>query len=540
MSRFGRRRRRAEVADPVEIGDVGPARETSATAEVGDPGRGDVAGARGGPAVRRERRAGRRASRASRPGPVAILVLALVAGLVGDHLLARARSSEAIDSAPVMPALAPAGSLSATWFCPALQAAADSPAKGRVIVANPGSGDLHVSATFAESGGQQVTTTRVVPAYSRTTFKLETEASSPFTATTLVLDSGAAAVEQEVQGPLGESIAPCASASSDHWYFAAGRTDTDATMLLSLYNPFPGDAIADLRFATDQGPTTPDAYQGIVIPGHGVAVVNVGEKVRIRSAIATTVNVRAGRLVVDKLQLQNGTGPAIRGLSLVLGAPAPGTTWYYPDGVSAKGRAEHFEIYNPGTAEAQVDVSPFLDRGAADPFNLTVAPGDRISLQIDKEPRIPPNVGQSWAVASTNAVPVVVERVMEATSDSARIGVADTTGAPDGARRWLFAAGSATPPADEYLIVFNPSDRPVRVTVTASGLGERVPLGAPFTLAPSTRLAIHVNDIVNKGIVVLDLDADGPVVAERAQSRSDGPGLSSTIGIAGAGGNGGS
>ena len=163
------------------------------------------------------------------------------------------------------------------------------------------------------------------PAYSRTTFKLDTEAPSPFTATTLSIDNGVGIVEQEVQGPLGESIAPCASNSSDHWYFAAGKTDATTTMLLSLYNPFPGDAIADLRFATDQGPTSPDAYQGLVIPGHGVAVVNVGEKVRIRSAIATSVNVRAGRLVVDKLQLQAGTGPAIRGLSLVLGATAAGT-----------------------------------------------------------------------------------------------------------------------------------------------------------------------------------------------------------------------
>jgi len=534
MSRFGRGRRRPETGDPIEVAALG------ATSEPSEAGGFGETGGFGEAPVRRARRAAVRADRTSRAGAVVVLVVALVAGLVGDHLLGRSGSGQAVSAAPVMPALAPAGSLSATWFCPAMQAAGDSPAKGRVIVANPGSADLHVSATFAESGGQQITTTRVVPAYSRTTFKLETEAPSPFTATTLVLDSGSAAVEQEVQGPLGESIAPCASASSDHWYFAAGRTDTDATMLLSLYNPFPGDAIADLRFATDQGRTTPDAYQGIVIPGHGVAVVNVGEKVRIRSAIATTVNVRAGRLVVDKLELQAGSGPAIRGLSLVLGAPAPGTNWYYPDGVSAKGRTEHFEIYNPGTQEAQVDVSPFLERGAADPFNLTVAPGDRISLQIDKEPRIPPNVGQSWTVASTNGVPVVVERLMEATSDSARVGVADTTGAPEGARRWLFAAGSATPPADEYLIVFNPSDRPVRVTVTASGLGERVPLGAPFTLAPSTRMAIRVNDIVNKGIVVLDLGADGLVVAERAQSRSDGPGLSSTIGIAGAGGNGGS
>ena len=466
---------------------------------------------------------------------IVVLVAALAAGLIGDHVAAASRPAPASPPGPAVPALAPAGSLSATWFCPAMQAAADSPAKGRVIVANPGSTELHTTATFAKSTGEQVVSTRVVPPYSRTTFKLETEASSPFTAATISIDSGVGAVEQEVQGPLGESIAPCSSASSDRWYFAAGRTDQDATMLLSMYNPFPGDAIADLRFATDQGPTSPDAYQGIVIPAHGVAVVNVGEKVRIRTAIATTVTVRSGRLVVDKLMLQAGTAPAPRGLSLVLGATAPGLSWYYPDGISAKGRTEHFEIFNPGTAEAQVDLAAALDRGSADPFSVSVPAGDRVSIQIDKEPRIPPNVGQSWSLTSTNGVPVVAERVMEASADSARVGIADTLGAPRGATRWLFAAGSATPPADEYLIVFNPTAHPVDVTVTASGLGEAVAVGRPFTLAAGMRLALHINDSVDKGIVVLDVGASGRVVAERAQSTAKGPGLSSTIGIAGSG-----
>ena len=469
----------------------------------------------------------------SRSRPVAVLVLVgvLVAGLVGDHLLGFRSRAQAASLPPTFPSLAPAGSLTATWFCPGLQAAADSPAKGRIIVANPGAMDLHVNVTFSPSTGQQLTSSRVVPPFQRTTFKLESEAPSAFTAATVTIDSGVGVVEQEVQGALGESIAPCATSSSDHWYVAAGRTDPDNTMLLSLYNPFSADAIVDLRFATDQGPTTPDAYQGIVIPGHGVSVVNIGEKVRIRTAVAATVNVRAGRLVVDKLELQGG--PTFKGLSLTLGATGPGTVWYYPDGVIAKGRTEHFELYNPGSKEAQVDVGAVLERGSVDPFSVTVPAGDRVSVQVDQEGRIPPTVGQSWVVASTNGVPIVSERVMEAASDSGRVGVADTLGAPKAARRWLFAAGSASDNADEYLIVFNPGDRPVDVTLTGSGLGESVPLGPVFTLAPSTRRAVHVNELLNKGIVVAEVNASGPVVAERAQSRNPGPGLSSTIGVAG-------
>ena len=96
----------------------------------------------------------------------------------------------------------------------------------------------------------------------------------------MTIDGAGGAVEQEVDGALGASVTPCSSASSDHWYFAAGRTDTDATMLVSLYNPFPVEAIADLRFATDQGPTTPDAYQGVVVPARGSLVLNIGDRVR--------------------------------------------------------------------------------------------------------------------------------------------------------------------------------------------------------------------------------------------------------------------
>lgn len=483
---------------------------------------------------------GARAVGIRRRGPSAslvalpVIIALLVAGLVTDHLLG---SSEVAQAAPVLPAapsLAPAGALSSAWFCPALQATTTSAARGRVIVANSGASDLHVTASFTPSAGPPPSpTTRVIAAYARTTFRLEEVAPAPFTATTVTVDGIGGAVEQEVQGPLGESIAPCTRSSSDRWYFAAGRTDTDATLLLSLYNPFPADAIADLRFATDLGPTSPDAFQGIVVPGRGLAVVNVGERVRIRSAVATTVTVRSGRLVVDKLQIQSGDQP--RGLSLTLGATAPGTTWYYPDGVTAKGRTEHFELYNPGSKEAQVDVTAILDKGSADPFQLTLEPGDRLSLQVDKEPRIPPDDGQAWVVSSTNGVPVVSERVMEAGTGSFRTGVADSMGSPVASERWEFPAGSSADNADEYLVVFNPGDHPARVEVTVSGLGQAVPLpGAhPLVIPPSSRRAVHINDVLAKGIVVIDVLSDVAVVAERAQSHQVGPGLSGTIGIAG-------
>lgn len=474
--------------------------------------------------------------------PIAALVAVVVVALVADRLIESGRVQAAAAADPASPSLAPTGALSSTWFCPPLGAFPDSSMRGRIIIGDPAPTDLHVTTTFVPSAGPPIVKTAVVPAFTRLTYKLEEQAPAAFTATTVSIDGAAGAVEQAIQGPSGQSISPCATASSDRWYFASGRTDTGSTMLLSLYNPFPSDAIVDLRFATDQGATTPDAYQGLVVPAGGQMVVNIGERVRLRTAVATAVTARAGRLIVDELQMQQGQGARtpqgstpFAGLSLTLGDTAPGRVWYFADGVKAPGVTEHFDVYNPNDTEAQVQVAAILEQGGAEPFVLTVPPRDRVSLQVDQEPRIPASVGQAWVVTSTNAVPVVVERVYEELSPAPRTGVAVSMGAPHLSNRWVFPAGSSGDGADEYLIVANPGSGPVKVTVTASGVGQPVVLPGlgPLRLAPGTRQAVRIGDIHRAGIVMLDVTADAPIVAERSQANVSTPGLSGSLGIAG-------
>lgn len=496
---------------------------------------------------RRRRWGGARTAEPGEAGPreprpplaaVAFLGAVLVVGLVADHLVGTGQAAEARTvRTPLTPSLAPAGALSSSWFCPALQATARSDALGRIIIANPGPAALTGKVTVTPSAGPPVVKSAAVAPYTRMTYKLEDVAPGAYAATTVSLDGDTGAVEQEVQGPLGQSIAPCASASSDRWYFAAGRTDTDASELLSLYNPYPAPAIADLSFVTDQGPTTPDAFQGLVIPGRGFNVVDVGRRVRIRAAVAATVSVRSGRLVVDKLQMQSGkAGSAPRGLSLTLGATALGSTWYYPDGVSGKGLTEDFEIYNPGQREARVRLSPTLEVGAADPFDMTVPPDDAVSLRVDQQARIPPGIGQAWVLTSTNGVPVVGERVIVSVPPAAHTGIGDTMGSPRLSRRWVFPAGSAIDNADEWIVIFNPGGRRARVSFMASGTGAPHLLGGPggMVLAPGTRRALEIRTVYPQGIVVVEVRSDVPVVAERAQFNVGSPGLSDTVGIAAA------
>jgi hypothetical protein len=401
------------------------------------------------------------------------------------------------------------------------------------LLANPGATAMTATLTIVPSSGTPVVEHPVLAPYTRTTVRLEDVAPSDYAAATVTFDGAGGAVDQEVQGPVGDSLTPCATSSSDHWYFASGATDTNSTEILSLYNPYPAPAIADLRFETDQGIAIPDAFQGVVVPGGGFNVIDVGARVRSRSKVAAVVDVRGGRLVVDKLQiLANPVRSGPRGLALTLGAPALGTAWYYANGGVGPGVTERFDVYNPGPIEADLSAAPILDQGSADPFDLTVPPEGVVSLPVDQQARIPPGVGQAWVLTSANGVPVVVERVITSAPPAAASGVGDAIGAPATADRWVFAGGSAAAGADERLIVLNPGAAAAHVSVVASGAGTAVRLPA-LVVAPGTRQAIDIGRIDPAAVVVLDVTADVPVVAERAQYMTSGPGMSEGTGIAG-------
>ena len=170
------------------------------------------------------------------------------------------------------------------------------------------------------------------------------------------------------------------------------------------------------------------------MPGGGFNVIDVGARVRSRTQVAAEVDVRGGRVVVDELQvLTNPARSGPRGLSLMLGAPAPGTSWSYADGGVGPGVNERFDLFNPGAAEAQVSVAPILEQGTADPFDVTVPPQGFVSLEIDQQARIPPGVGEAWVVSSDNGVPIVADRVITSGPPAASTGVAVSIGAPSSA-----------------------------------------------------------------------------------------------------------
>ncbi|MDQ3980923.1 MAG: DUF5719 family protein [Actinomycetota bacterium] len=420
---------------------------------------------------------------------------------------------------------------SSAFFCTGGTAAAEGAANGTVVVANAGNRPISGSVTVVPNEGDARAVTVQVPAAGRAAVTLTEVVTAPYASALVELDGGQAVVELAASGPLGESISPCASAASTRWYFAEGITTRDATEILTLFNPFPEDAVVDMVFNTEEGEVTPQALTGLSVRGRGMLAINVGDHVQRRESVATRVSARVGRLVVGRLQTLDGS-VARKGMSVQLGAAAPGDVWYFPEGFLTDGLTERFQLFNPSRDEAQVQVELTLEQGSAEPIALTVPGESRVTLSANDEARIPKNVPHAVIVRSTNGVGVLVERTIDATTPSPRSGLAITVGARVASTQAVVAAGQVDESTEQLVVVHNISSRPARVTVTLLDNGARVvpPSLDRIEVGPRQRRAIRLADI-RRGPTPLLVSSTEPVVVERDLYKLRAPGTAMSVAI---------
>ena len=454
-------------------------------------------------------------------GPIILILAALllVGGLVDRAGGDRARTASAAASAAAsgeVPVAAPARALSSSWFCAGATDTGGGRAPGSVIVANSGIGKATGVVTLVPTSGAAVKVPISIPGDSRQAIPENVPGGSNWIGAIVDVDAGAVSVEQAISGPGGLVATPCATSGSARWYFTYGQTLVNAGEEISLLNPYPADSVVDLSFTTDQGVEFPVGFQGIVVPPGGLVSVNLGDHLRRRQQVATTVIARTGRVVAWETRWVDpppagaaivGTPAAqnpladpaapVPGTTLVLGAPSAGTRWVWPDGNAGNGISEQYVVYNPGDQTAEVRLSIGLDQGVAEPFELAVPPGQVIPVASDQQARIPAGVAHSAELDSLNGVPVVAGRVVAATSPSAQRGLGDMFGERIASERWLLGAAGADPAHDGWVVVYNPGNDPLRVAVSALSAGAQISIPGlnPVTVFPGHRVAIHLNPV---------------------------------------------
>lgn len=338
-------------------------------------------------------------------------------------------------------------------------------------------------------------------------------------------DVGELVVEHQVAGPSGTAQAPCASGSSDRWFFAAGTSRKGARQVISLFNPFPGDAVVDLVFAADNLFRSPQVFDGLVVPSGSVLPVDISEVVTLFDVVSTEVQVRSGRIVADQLLRFDGSeGP--EGLSVTPGAAAPSDLWVLPAG-STDGAAEALVVTNPSTDfDAKVDIELAVEAAdgvVVEPIGLTIRPGrsevvvlgggaDQITAErsLDASERVPDGLDYWVVVRSTNDLPVTVQRLVLAPADSPVMSSASS--ATDiAATRHYVLSGSG----QGSISIAHPAlDRLATVDITVLVDGEAFSI-EPTEIAAGGRVTI---DLAAAGVVadaVVVIDTSEPTFVER-------------------------
>jgi hypothetical protein len=414
-----------------------------------------------------------------------ICVLAVILGIgllsAALHVPKPAVAAGSSDAIPVPPANA----LSSSAFCVAgTGTAAATTIYLTNSTAKPVSGTM-VAVGLPRRGGA-VTTLRkgvVVPALGSVALDPTSATLQGSTATWFTFAGGGVVASQAVSGPLGWSMAPCASQTSGRWAFAGGSTTSGNNLSLGLFDPATQNAVVNISFLTPTGLVTPQPYQGLVVPSGRVVVERIADYVQRASDIATLVTAQSGVLVASEFQ-EISVGHT-SGLSLKLGSPGLSTVWRFPQNTDVPGSAVVFHLANPTTRTVSATISAGLSSGSVIPRRLSLPPLSIVEFNATAAAGLPQRI--PYSVTVTSSAPIVVARSVSAPHGSSSPTWGSSSGTVTTATEWLVpgpgvlhAPGTAGA-AIESLAVADPGVTAAQVEVFRLGAGH--PL-ASFTVAP--------------------------------------------------------
>lgn len=464
-------------------------------------------------------------SRWHRPLAVIGLGLLLATPAAVDHLVPRASNQAPASSAAVNPSATASTAGASTWFCASGRTNSDGTPDLTLIIANPTADEVPGRITwFAGGVGREPVVEPVLLApHGHTEMNAPAQVAGGPIAALAEFDGGGIAVEHRLAGPLGGARALCSSSANAQWFTADGATTIDARSTLSIFNPFPEDALLDVRFVTDRGSAVPAALQGISVAARSVYDLNVGDYVRRRTRVAAIVRARIGRVVVERLTVFDGSGKS-KGATISPASSSASPTWYFALGRTTSVLRERYTLFNPTRAPVTAIIDVVVDGVAGvEPFELDIPALGSAELVPSAESRIPRDIGYSVVVTTDSGAGIVVERTVAA-KGRLRFGYAASPGVVAPAESWVVPDAVASATRSDVLSILNPTDTDAVVTLKTLGPNGRETIAAAskISVAASGRLDIRLGDYValdQQSLLVLSPGA--PVVVERSSQRID-------------------
>ncbi len=321
----------------------------------------------------------------------------------------------------------------------------------------------------------------------------------------------------------GFGAARCSKAASTQWHFAEGSSAVGSEQRLLIYNPFPDEAVVSITVFTPKGPE-PNANlaEGVAVPAGETVMVELNEYIRQRRFVGASIIANRGRVIAWRA-LQLSTPGRPEGVQFTLGATAPATEWFFPEGAVADGIDERVSLLNPTDEEAVASVSlttaaetiqpPKLLEVVVPPLTLLPLPLKAYVGGSDRE------VGGASVIVRTTSGRVVAERSIYYQTKFLT-GVASEVGATRSTSSWLAAPAVADAEADSISLL-NPRAEAVSASLSLLSPGEEPLRPAPLqdvSLKGATRLELPLSKWTGDGTYSVLVEATGAVVVERSGS----------------------
>ena len=302
---------------------------------------------------------------------------------------------------------------------------------------------------------------------------------------------------------------------SQDWYLAEGTTSWGFEEYILVQNP---NGVGTQIHATFMKPGGATQEYDFSMPASSRLTINVNSLV---PAGDVSTQVHGDQAIIAERAMYWG---GRTGGHDAVGSNNPSADWYLAEGSTNWGFEDYVLIQNPNAAGASLNVTFMKQGGATQAFDFAMAGYSRLTLPVNN---LMPASDISTHVHADQ--PVVVERAMYWNNKD---GGHCTMGVTEGSTSWILAEGSTAWNFEEYVLVQNPN-----ATATTVNFDFMKPGGSQvrksFSIGPFSRFTLNVAEVVPGSDVSTFIQADQPVIAERAMywpkgSRSRAEGHCST------------
>ncbi|MBC7252727.1 MAG: polysaccharide deacetylase family protein [Actinobacteria bacterium] len=376
-----------------------------------------------------------------------------------------------------------------------------------ILVFNPNPEEVVVRLDL-RSGGESREKEYRVPPLRRVSLKVNEEFPGREEVAAVLEASGEVVAERTVYfnrgaGFTGGFTSPGTARPSVLHYFAEGAALEGFEEYLSLFNPNPGDAGAEVELVS--GETS--RVEKVVVPARRRVTLGLkglapgAEYSLVVRSDAPLAAERSRYFVFDKL---------VTGGSVTSGETLPRPEWFFAEGTIREGFNTFLTVYNPCLESTWVVVHARCAGGGTAEERFLLPARGRRTLSLDT--MLPP--GTDFVTRVRSLLPVVAERSFYFRQNNV-IGGDGSPGAGEPAERWFFAEGCTEGGFSEWLILENPwkHDQEAGVSYyTENGTLER-----SYLIPAEGKVVVDVSSEVGRcREVSMEVISSWGVVAERS------------------------